>query len=140
MVTERRISHQLVHYWQQIKGDRILPSETDIDADDLAEQWDACFHIYLHDAGGNPTFSYGYVGEHLLPIFIEDASPHLLTLPPEKLLAAYNEMQLTKLPIIESVQEFPADGRYIRYRQCLLPLGEKGEIHSIFGGMRYKYF
>lgn len=145
MVTERRISHQLVHYWQQVKGDRILPPESDIDSDELAAQWDDCFHIHLHEGKGvaDTSFSYSYVGSHLLPVFIEgrgDAA-HLLSLPPEKLRAAYSEMQMTKLPVIESAEEYRVEGRYMKYRQCLLPLGTgKGEIQSIFGGMRYKYF
>lgn len=144
MVTERRISHQLVHYWQQIKGDRVLPSEADIDPDELQDQWHDCFHIYLRDGGGlgGAEFGYSYIGDHLLPIFIEGGEEaHLLPLPPEKLRAAYGEMQMTKLPIVESVEEFRVEGRYVRYRLCLLPIGTaEGEIQSIFGGMRYKYY
>jgi hypothetical protein len=28
----------------------------------------------------------------------------------------------------------------VKYRQCLLPLGEEGDVKAVFGGMRYKIY
>lgn len=142
---ERRISHQLVHYWQGIKGDRVLPSEADIDPEELGAMWEDCFLIYLSEGGGvdeDAFGSYSHIGSNLMPIFVEvyGLPGHLLTLPPNHLREAYQEMQMTKLPIVENVDEFQMESRFIQYRQCLLPIGtEKGEIRGIFGGMRYRY-
>lgn len=146
MTVERRISHQLVDYWQSIKGEHILPTEQDIDPEDIQSMWADCFLISLHaDARGEGDIraSYQYLGEHLRLIYIDDegGGAHLLTLPQEKLEAAYREMVMTKLPIIESVEEFLLEqGGYMKYRQCLVPLGTRdGTIYSLLGGMRFKY-
>lgn len=143
--TERRTSHRLVHYWQSIKGERILPAERDVDADELGDMWDSCFLIYIREGAEteDASFSsYSHVGSHLLPVFVEreGGQDYLITLPPDYLRTAFQEMQMTKLPIVESVKEFRIDSRFIRYRQCLLPLGtEGGEVRGIFGGMSYRY-
>lgn len=142
METERRISHRLVSYWQQIKEDRPLPSPDDIDSEEIADMWEDCFLIGIHShADGETTYSYDYVGDGLRPVFQEGFghSAQLVSLPGEKLLAMYHEMAMTNLPIVEHVEEFFMDGHEVRYRQCLLPMGEHGRITHIFGGMRFKY-
>lgn len=142
MESERRISHRLVNYWQQIKEDRPLPSADAIDSDDIADMWEDCFLVRINvHSDGEITYSYDYVGNALRPVFEEGFghSAHLVSLPTDKLMAMYTEMAMTNLPIVENVEEFFVDGHEMKYRQCLLPMGEEGKITHIFGGMRFKY-
>jgi hypothetical protein len=141
MSIERRISHRLVNYWQQIKGDRLLPLVSDIDYEDIQDMWTDCFLIRINgnSNGLELTTTYDYVGDSLRSLFIEEIGKpsHLASLPYEKLLRIYQEMCMTNLPVVEDVEEFHHMGYDLKFRQCLLPLGDKG-ITSIFGGMRYK--
>lgn len=145
MSAERRITHRLIDYWQRIKGDRVLPMEGDIDSEDVGDMWDDCFLMSVRLGDGSlPVFSFGYIGRTLQDLYREDSfsgQPMLLPLPVDKLSSFFNEMILTKLPIVENVENFSHEGKILKYRLCLLPLGTKdGEIKAIFGGLRYKFF
>lgn len=143
MQYERRITHRLVDYWQQIKGNKLLPSERDIDAEDIADMWRDCFILSVASdtLTGEKSCSYTYVGEGVMALYTaeEGSSGTLLTLPYEKLAAIYDEMCLTKLPVVEQVENFMGGYWHFHYRQCLLPLGtEEGVVDGMLGGMRYK--
>lgn len=145
MSSERRITHRLVDYWQQIKGDRVVPSERDVDSHELADMWDNCFFVHVRQAEGfGQHYSLGYVGKELSQLYREGAEneqAYLLPLPLDKISQLYNEMMLTKLPIVENVEDFVMNGRILKYRLCLLPMGEQnGELQGILGGLRYKIF
>lgn len=144
MESERRISHQLVNYWQQIKGDRPLPTLRDIDQDDIPEMWPHCFIVHIHDHhdGTGIAYTYEYIGDTLHELMLDGESlpPYLAVLPYERLLDVHNEMSMTNLPIVESVEDLQVNGRGIKSRLCLLPVGDgTGSVTSIFGGMRFIY-
>ena len=40
---ERRFTQRLLYYWDEIRADRLMPSEYDIDPEAIAEIWDHCF-------------------------------------------------------------------------------------------------
>lgn len=145
MELERRITHRLVNYWQGIKGDNILPPESAIDSDDIPDLWDDCFIIQTNSENllEDRAYGYSYIGRSLLDMLVPDedgiGEGNLVTLMPDRLMAIYSEMLMTKLPVTDEVEGFNLNGRMIKYRQCLLPMGNSdGRIHAIFGGMRYK--
>jgi hypothetical protein len=144
MASERRISHQLVNYWQHIKGDRLLPSVGDIDQDDIADMWEHCFLVQIHDNrdGSGISYAYDYVGDSLQELMLDEdgRASYLAALPYEKLQAFHEEMGMTNLPVVESVEDLPVNGQSIMFRMCLLPIGDgSGGVAAIFGGMRFKY-
>lgn len=145
MELERRITHRLVNYWQEIKGDHVLPPESAIDSDDIPDLWDNCFIIQINSDNlmEDRAYGYSYVGRALLDMLIPEedgiGEGNLATLMPDRLMAIYSEMLMTRLPVVDEVEEFSLKGRVIKYRQCLLPIGNSdGRISAIFGGVRYK--
>ena len=145
MEIERRITHRLVDYWQRIKGDRVLPSEIDIDSDDVADMWPDCFILQIHDVEDLTrahAYTFTFVGKNLSSLYTSASGEHdglLSVLDSEHLMGVVSEMQMTKLPVVEQVEAFPHQGSTIKYRMCLLPLGnESGKINGILGGLRYK--
>lgn len=143
MEIERRISHRLVNYWQHIKKGRVLPEIGDIDSDDVMDMWENCFIIQINanKNTGEISINYDYVGNEVRPLFVEGYGEiaHLVTLPYDKIKTFYQEMDMTNLPVVENIEEYPLDGHVIKLRQCLLPIGKSGVITHIFGGMRYIY-
>jgi len=144
MQVERRLTHRLVDYWHLIKGDAVLPAETDVDSDAIADMWDDCFLLRFRPQAEDVEWGYyyEYVGRGLMDVF-EDGAPDesgaLLMLPAERLMAVYDEMIMTKLPVVEEVEDFALSLGQIKYRMCLLPMGDaRGTVTGIFGGMRYK--
>lgn len=144
MEIERRITHRLINYWQRIKGDRVLPSETDIDSDDIADMWGDCFIIQLHDMEDLTrahAYTYTYLGKALSELYEPPSDGNdgvLSVLNSERLMGMVSEMQMTKLPIVEHMENFRHQGRVIKYRMCVLPLGEEnGRINGLLGGLRF---
>lgn len=144
MEMERRISHRLVNFWQHIKGDRLLPGEKDIRRALIEDMWDNCFYIQLRGEflqRSDDFYTYFYVGKALESLFDQsEKSPRLLTLPDDHFYENCKEMALTKLPVVENIESFRLpDGKNIKFRQCLLPVGTpEGKVEAVFGGLRWK--
>lgn len=146
MESERRLTHRLVDYWQQIKGDRPFPMVNDIDPDEIADMWEYCYLIQISkstDFSREHAYSLTFLGRALQSFRQQGDSAHeaafLMTLPPDKLDTIYTEMLMTRLPIVENVDDFYTPIGVIKYRQAICPIGtEDGQIRGIFGGMRFK--
>ncbi len=140
---ERRITLRLLSYWEKIRDTREMPTENDINPDDIGDLWDYCFLIHVADLS-KPDYSYIYLGDAIIAAYQEglsEADPGgVVSLRPSKLAKSYHKVIATGKPAIEE-GEFPnLAGHTVKYRQCLLPLGEYGKVDAIFGGMRFKVF
>lgn len=111
----------------------------DIDPEAIPDMWSDCFLLSINDRrdGSAITTTYDYTGDNLRSLFVEETGipPYLVTLPPDKLARVYQEMCMTHLPVVENVEAYHHKGHAIKFRQCLLPMGNKS-ITGIFGGMR----
>ena len=145
MSRERRINLVLLEYWLKVKGDRLMPEENDIDPDALGDVWDHCFLIQVRDIHNVIDYNYTYLGSRIVDAYAEG------TVQPEdglmispnatKLSQTFEEIIENKKPLMEDGEFVTISGRTVKYRQCLLPLGDaQGTVHSIFGGMRFKLF
>lgn len=140
---ERRLTLQLVAYWEKLRGHHPMPSEDDIDPEDLAELWDHCFLVQVKDTAGQ-DYHYSYLGAAIVEAYhgglSESDSGGLVTLNAAKLTGSYSRVISTCLPVIEDGEFKNLKGDLVKYRQCMLPLGEGNKVDAIFGGMRFKVF
>ena len=140
---ERRITLRLLSYWEKIRRDRAMPSESDIVAAEIADLWEHCFLVHvadIHKAGHH----FAYLGEAIRRAYagaLSDVEASRLISPNvERLADCYMEIIHTQKPVVDEGEFRNHSGELVKYRQCLLPLGEAGEVQAIFGGMRYKLF
>jgi hypothetical protein len=138
---ERRLTLRLVAYWERLRGERPMPSENDIDPEDLAELWDFCFLVQVKDLA-KKDFNYTYLGSAIVEAYrggLSGDDPTALVTPdPKKLAFNYTRVINTKLPVIEEGEFSNLRGDTVKFRQCMLPLGQGPEVEAIFGGMRFK--
>ncbi len=138
---ERRLALPLVAYWERLRGGRPMPSENDIDPEDLAELWDYCFLVQVADLAKEEC-NYTYLGSAIVEAYrggLSDDDPAALVAPDAKKLAFnYTRVINTKLPVIEEGEFSNLRGDTVKFRQCMLPLGKGQEVEAIFGGMRFK--
>jgi hypothetical protein len=141
--TERRITLRLIAYWEKLRAQKPMPSEADIDPDDLQDLWDYCFLIHVKDLG-KPDYNYTYLGKAIQQAYLGELAddPEDLLISPNaaKLTASYNRVIESKLPVVEEGEFNNLHNDVVKYRQCMLPLGENGTVDAIFGGMRFKVF
>ena len=140
---ERRITLRLVGYWEKLRGTRSMPVEDDIDPDDLQDLWDYCFLIHTKDLN-KPDYNYTYLGRALETAYdgqlTADHTGSHGSLNASKLSGSYKKVISEKVPHFEEGQFTNLHNDIVKYRQCLLPLGENGRVDAIFGGMRFKIF
>lgn len=140
---ERRITLRLLAYWERLRDGRAMPGENDINPDDIQDLWDHCFLVAVKDIG-KPDYSYTYLGTAILQAYRDGLSEEdaggALSLNAAKLTDSFLKVAQTARPLLEEGEFRNFSGKVVRYRQCLLPLGQDGVVDAIFGGMRYKLF
>lgn len=141
---ERRITLRLLAYWEKLRGDRPMPREEDINPDDIADLWDSCFLIHVKDLI-QQDYNYTYLGQAIIDAYTsgfsaDDPNEGLVSPNAGKLAHSYARVIATMKPVLEEGEFKNAHNDTVKYRQCLLPLGDDGEIKAIFGGMRFKIF
>ncbi len=140
---ERRITVRMLAYWEKLKRGAAMPREQDIDPDAIQDLWDYCFLIQVKDIG-KAGYHYTYLGEEIKKAyqggFSEADTDGLVSPNVDRLADCYMEIMHTKTPMVDEGEFKNASGDIVKYRQCLLPLGDSGEVTAIFGGMRYKIY
>jgi hypothetical protein len=140
---ERRITLRLMAYWEKARKNKPMPSEADIDPDDLQDLWDYCFLIHVKDLS-KPDYNYTYLGSAIQRAYqgelIDDESNGIASMNAGKLAVSYSKIIETRTPLLEEGEFVNMHNDVVKYRQCLLPLGDGEQVDAIFGGMRFKVF
>ena len=142
-ILERRITLRLIAYWEKMRKGKAMPTEDDIDPDYLKDLWDYCFLIHVKDLD-KPDYNYTYLGDEIKKAYQgelsgsecgEVASPNA-----KELAVSYEKVIKNCTPLLDEGEFVNMHNDVVKYRQCLLPLGENGKVDAIFGGMRFKIF
>ncbi len=142
MGAERRITSRLTRYWEQKRGARPFPSESDIDPDDISDFWDHCYLMHTRDISTSDG-NYMYLGKAIMRAYQghldPDHNPAVLSPNHRALEQHFNAVLESKTPIYQEGEFHNADGALVLYRQCMLPLGEKDDrVDGILGCMSFK--
>lgn len=138
-----RIHERLIEYWQELRGTKDFPSESDIDPSQIAPIWNACFLVQA-DAAQN--YKYSYLGLSLIEAWGDDASSlgigsHLIDPATASLIHKFKEVVDTKRPVIDEAEFINKKNMRIKYRACMLPLGTApNDVKYILGGMKWKAY
>ena len=140
---ERRITLRMMSYWERLRGARSMPTEENIDPDDLHDLWDCCFLLHIKDIG-KPDYTYTYLGDEIARMFneglLEEAETHRKSAQITELTKNYNQVVETRKPVLEEGEFLNMVGSMVKFRQCLLPLGEGDNVLAILGAVRFKLF
>ena len=140
---ERRITFLLLSYWERLRKGRLMPTEAEINPDDLQDLWDCCFLVHVKDLE-KPDYNYTYLGSALQAAYqgelVGDSLPDIATINASKITGNFAR-------VIEKATPWQEDGEFVnlhndivKYRQCLLPLGKNGKVEAVFGGMHFNIF
>lgn len=142
-VLERRITLKLIAYWEKLRKGRLMPVEDDIDPDYLKDLWDYCFLIHVKDLD-KPDYNYTYLGDAIKRAYQGELSgennSNVASPNAKELAISYEKVIRTCAPLLDEGEFVNMHNDMVKYRQCLLPLGENGNVDAIFGGMRFKVF
>lgn len=142
---ERRYPVRLFNYWNKQRGYRLFPSEEKINPEEISEIWPHCFLIQTNDLKNRHRADFTYLGSEILHVYhdyLADADANDFVSPKTSHLSQNFQTVLdTKAPIMQSGEFFTSWGNTIRFRQCLLPLGDTDlEVMAIFGCARLKLY
>lgn len=145
-IDELRYHSRLRQYWEEMRGKRLFPQENDINPDDLMDIWDSCFLISIDDVTHRLGYRYSYMGENLIEAYGnggEDASvcSSLVSTDQTPMVRKFDEAVRTKQPVTDESEFVNMNNMHIRYRSCILPLGNPaGVVTHLLGCMRWKMY
>lgn len=135
----QRLTNMLLDHWTAKRGGAEYPDEMSLDFDYLEEVLDDCFVVSVIPS----DFKYKFVGENIKNVYGGDLTDiYLSSLDSpaiDHVRDIFNEVVKTHVPVYDDGEFKRPDGREVKFRQVVLPLG-KGRVTSLLGGMRYKIF
>ncbi len=133
---ERRLTEQLLLYWNTKRGERKYPAMPEIKPEEIPELWPKCFLVAVKATEGKPEHNYTYIGTIVSAMFGGDyASASVLPLADNLAPQYYMVMQAQK-PMVQETQFTNLRGQEVKYRQILLPLGSDGTaVDYVLGGI-----
>lgn len=140
---ERRLTHRVYRYWEELCRGRVMPEESDISPEALGADWQHCFLLQTRDIENIEQFNFTYLGEGILSTYQEAGvdTDNFFMIGPNAFYLAPHFMGVarTARPLMDDSHFIANDGTKVLYRQCLLPLGSpKGGVEAIFGAMLFK--
>ncbi len=142
---KKRINELLQVYWDELRGKRPFPLESEISIEDLEMIWDSCFLVKVDAANPNQPFTYTYLGDSLIEAYGSESERDIcerLVYPSNmSLVHKFHEVMEKKEPVLEESEFINSRNALIKYRSNILPLGDKdGKVAYLIGGMKWKAF
>ena len=138
---ERRINLRLLAYWEKLRRGRLMPTVEEFNPADLPDLWDSCFIVHAAELS-KPDGQYAYVGPSISKAYgngnFSGSSGNLITLNPHACAAHLLTVIDSGKPLLDEGEFTNASDQLVKYRQCLLPLGQDGKVLAVCGGMHYK--
>ncbi len=139
-----RINEELQQYWHELKGERALPLEHEINTETLKDIWGSCFLLSVRPNG---SFAYDYLGKDLLAAYGDDITGREITETlvyphPPTLFTRFQEVVNTRQPAMDENEFTNSRGSVVKYRSCVLPFTAHGrtDVAFLLGGMKWKAF
>ena len=139
-MSEKRITEALKAYWEGLRKGGEIPSEKDIDANDIDDIWQSCFLVRVDEDG---KFAYEFLGASIIEAYADENVGEPIIedqLYPESpgIVNKFQEVVDAVEPIFYEGAFINKDNQDIKFRKILLPLGENGKVKHLLGGMRWK--
>ena len=146
MTDQNRINEKLRAYWDKLRDEKAFPSERNFNPSDIEDIWDSCFLVHVADAKIHGGYRYAYLGQHLIEAFGDnytdrEVSAKLIDPNTSPIAKHFEQVTKTQAPIVVDDEFTDKSGMVIKYRSCMLPLGEApAPANYIIGGIKWKAF
>ena len=144
---QNRIDEILQSYWDMLRGTRPYPHEADIEPAALSTIWNSCFLIKLSASEiAERGYRYTYLGTDLIEAFgddvtLQEVSTRLIDPASASLMRQFEKVAQAGIPVTDEAEFTNKHGVLIKYRSCIVPLGEKPDhVDYLLGGMKWKAF
>lgn len=142
---QHRYHERLRQYWDELRGGRPYPKESEIDPAVLDDLWPSCFLISIDEVTHRTGYRYSYLGEDLIEAYGEhvhnpDVVMRLLSSTDAPMVKRFNEVRETQKPVVDEAEFLNLRHLNICYRTSILPLGHDGKVTHIIGCMRWRAY
>jgi hypothetical protein len=140
----KRGHERLVAYWQSLKADKRLPTETQVEPSAISDLWDSMFLLNTNKETSD-YFRYEYMGGAMIEAYGVDLTGKVhdeYTEPNVKsIMRSAAEIAKTGQMAIDESEFVNKQGDTVKYRCSLVPLAADNDVdrvHFILGFMRWK--
>ena len=144
---EQRINELLRDYWQRLRKGRPFPSDADIDPDAIGDIWGSCFMVKASSPEAKEHgYRYEYLGTDLIEAFggditNEEVSSRLINPQSPPLQRHFDDVARTGMPVEDEAEFTNRQGRVIKYRSCMVPIGKSPSgVDYIIGAVKWKAY
>ena len=143
---EQRLTHRLTNYWTKINHGE-LPLNESFNGAAVADVWANCLHIELIPLDSNRvTYRYLTMGAALLEAYGRDMTgqqvqSRQMDFPGGRILQRLDDVIVNPVPSTDEGQFINDKNKVVKYRACLLPLGNHlKKVTHVIVGISWKAF
>lgn len=138
----------LREYWNNLRGKKPYPVESDINPEDIENIWDSCFLISIDPVTRRNGYRYSYLGRKLIEAYGDDIhNPEIITnlistsgRENLRLVGNFDEVLRTQKPVVDEASFVNLKRVNVKYRVSLFPMGDKGLVTHILGCMCWRMY
>jgi hypothetical protein len=140
-----RYHELLLGYWNRLRGDRAFPRENEINPEAIADIWSYCFLISVDEVTSRLGYRYSYLGKDLVAAYGDEVNfpeitSRLLSSTGSSMMQKLNDVLQRRQPVVDESEFTNIQNVKVKYRSCMLPLGDNGCVTHILGCMRWKMY
>ncbi len=158
---DKRLTHRLTDYWNQLRGDGSLPKWKDFDSTEFSDIWQQCCGWKVDtDEAAAIVYTYEYVGKSIAKMAGRDMTgkqfvstppsgehagellaKHFNNFPAARILQKIDRVVKRPALVIEEGRTDSEAGKSVLFRSCLLPFGtEDGKVTHMVLGLSWKLY
>lgn len=143
---EKRLTQRLTRYWDSLKKDNPMPPFQKFNVSAIDDVWDYCLLIAVSSAAGQtPNYNYYRLGKKVQDLYGSDVSGQPVRPEQSKsrnasIIKRIGEVLANPTPLYDDGQFVNAKHKVVKYRSCLLPFGQNGEVTHVVVGLSWREF
>lgn len=143
---EQRLTRRVLKYWDMVRKTAKIPEMQRFNTTAIEDVWPYCLQISVDKHGRIPIYRYDYMGKPIIDMYGRDLTGLIVDqstrqFPGKVIHHKFDDVLRLKEPMADDGHFMSEDGKLIKYRACILPLGtsKRGVTHIVVG-LSCRYF
>jgi len=142
---EKRLTSQLLKYWNIVRRNRTIPDVRHINPSAIEKLWAQCFLLSCDNLRENFSYQYECVGPLVTDFYERDMTDQYVDDTVEEnvhlsLRRLLHQVITQHSPVDDEGNFLKENGKLMKYRFILMPFGDDDGITHVMGGLSFMLF
>lgn len=142
---EKRLTQRLTNYWTMLKKEEAMPPFQKFNSGAIDDVWDHCILLAVNDNSENASYTYYQMGQKVKSLYQKDVTGQPVN-PRQRadrsagIIRRVGEVIKNPEPFYDGGQFVNASNKVVKFRSCMLPFGQNGQVTHVIVGLSWNEF